>query len=341
MLVWSLMLMGAATFAIGLLPTYAQIGAWAPALLVACRCVQGFALGGEWGGAVLMSVEHAPEGRRGFYGSLVALGIPGGIILSNLVFLVASLAVSPEQFAAWAWRVPFLASAALIAVGLWVRLGLTESPAFAEVRRTGGARRMPVLDVLRSDWRTVLLAAGSYIGISALGYVVIVYFVSYATRQLALPLTTVLALLLASAVVFAAAIVAFASWSDRFGRRTIMTWGSGALVLWSAVFFPLVDTGSIPLIALSLSVMLLLQGIYIGTQPAVFAELFPTTLRYSGASLGLTLGTIAGGAPAPLIATALFDVTGTSQLVTVYAVAVALITWLCVLGLKETYRSTL
>ena len=341
MLVWSLMLMGLSTLGIGLLPNYAQLGAWAPALLVAFRFVQGFALGGEWGGAVLMSVEHAPEGRRGFFGSFVALGLPAGIILSNLVFLVASSVVTPDQFAAWAWRVPFLASVVLVAVGLFVRVGLAESPVFAQLQLAQTAPRMPVLDVLRRDSRTVLLAAGSYVGISALGYIVIVYFVSYATRELALPLTTTLTLLLTAAVLFGGSIVAFASWSDRFGRRRIMQWGCGAAVIWSMAFFPLVDTKSVPLIALALCGMLVLQGAYIGPQPAVFSELFSTATRYSGASLSLTLGTIAGGALAPAIATTLFNATGDSRLITVYITTLSLVSWLSTLGLKETYRRDL
>src|SRR5688572_12353273 len=166
MLVWSLMLMGLSTFAIGLLPNYAQIGVWAPALLITFRFIQGFALGGEWSGAVLMSVEHAPQERRGFFGSFVALGLPAGIILSNLVFLVTSSAVSPAAFAEWAWRVPFIASAVLVAVGLWVRMGLAESPIFARILEAQSARRLPVVDVLRHDARAVALAAGSYVGIS-------------------------------------------------------------------------------------------------------------------------------------------------------------------------------
>src|SRR5438094_7021187 len=146
-LVWCLFLMGLSTFGIGVLPNYASIGLWAPVLLVSFRFIQGFALGGEWGGAVLMSVEHAPQSRRGLYGSFVALGLPAGIILSNLVFLIASSAVTPEQFVAWAWRIPFIASIVLVAVGLFVRLNLAESPVFAEVRRAQAARRMPVADV--------------------------------------------------------------------------------------------------------------------------------------------------------------------------------------------------
>jgi metabolite-proton symporter len=340
-LVWCLLLMGLSTFAIGLLPNYARIGVWAPALLVFFRFVQGFALGGEWGGAVLMSVEHSPQKRRGLFGSFVALGLPIGIILSNLVFLIASSAVAPEQFASWAWRIPFLASAVLVAVGLFVRLGIEESPVFLELLRARAARRMPVLDVLRADGRTVLLAAGSYLSISTTGYLVIVYFVSYATRNLQFSLGTTLSLLLAAAVLFAFSIVAFAVRSDRVGRRRMMLWSCGVLILWSAVFFPLIDTKSVLLAAVALCGMLLVQGAYVGPQAAVFAELFTTEVRYSGASLSITLGTLVGGAIAPFVATALFSTTGNSWPITVYAVAVSVISWLCVFGLKETYHQHL
>jgi len=339
MLVWSLMTMGAATLAIGLLPGYARIGVWAPALLVLCRFVQGFALGGEWGGAVLMAIEHAPAERRGLYGSVVALGLPIGIILSNLVFLAVALAGNPAQFLAWGWRIPFLASAVLIAVGLFVRVRLRESPAFTEVVRTGAVQRMPVVAVLRGHPRAVLLAAGSYTGISTLGYIVLVYYVSYATRVLRIPLTTVLALLLVAAVIFAGAVVTFARLSDRLGRRRVVMWGNGALVAWSAVFFPLLDTRSIPLVALALCVMFLLQGAYIGTQPALFAELFPPAVRYSGSSLGNTLGTILGGAPAPFIATWLYTSTGSSHAVGAYLTALAAVSLVSVVLLAESART--
>jgi len=212
MLVSSLMLMGGATFGIGLLPTYAEVGAWAPLLLVLLRFAQGFALGGEWAGAVLMSVEHAPQARRGLFGSFVALGLPLGIILSNLVFLLVTSLATPAQFTRWAWRIPFLASAAMVAVGLFVRLRVEESPLFAALQRAGTELRTPLMDVVRREARTVLLATGSYVGIGGLGYLVIVYFVSYANRVLGLPLPTVLGLVLAAAVVLAASIVAFGTW---------------------------------------------------------------------------------------------------------------------------------
>jgi metabolite-proton symporter len=341
MLVWSLMLMGGATFSIGLLPTYAQIGAWAPLLLVLLRFAQGFALGGEWAGAVLMSVEHAPQARRGLFGSFVALGLPLGIILSNLVFLLVTSVASQAQFARWAWRIPFLASAAMVAVGLFVRLRVEESPLFAQLQRAGTELRTPLLEVIRQEARTVLLATGSYVGIGGLGYLVIVYFVSYANRVLGLPLPTVLGLVLAAAVVLAASIVAFGSWSDRLGRRRVMGWGCAALVAWSCVFFPLVDTGSVPAIALGIVVMMTLQGAYLGPQPAVFAELFDTGVRYSGASLSLQLGTILGGGLAPFVATALHGAAGASWPVTIYAVVLAAISLVCVRGLDETYRRDL
>ena len=207
--------------------------------------------------------------------------------------------------------------------------------------KTGGARRMPIVDVLRSDAHTVVLAAGTYLSISTLGYVVLVYFVTYATRQLDLSLPLTLTLIVSSAIVFAASIVVFAHWSDRLGRRRLLRWGLGALVLWSLIFFPLADTRSVPLVLLSLAGMLFIQGAYIGPQPAVFSELFPTAVRYSGASLSLTLGTLLGGAIAPIVATTLFEMTGTSRLVTVYITVVSVISWLCSLGLPETFRDSL
>jgi MFS family permease len=290
------------TLGIGLLPDYSQIGVWAPTLLILMRLLQGFALGGEWAGAVLMSVEHAPPERRGYFGSIVGMGLPIGLVLSNFVFLVASVAADPAAFAAWGWRIPFLASAILVIIGLFIRVRLDESPEFTALQRSGRAARMPVLELLRTDAATVLLAAGTYTGESTSGYIVLVYYVSYATGVLKMPLPTVLGLVLVTASVFAVSVPMWARWSDRIGRPRVMMWGTGALIVWSAVFFPLLDTKSVPLMGLALGVMLVVQGIYIGTQPAFFAELFPTSIRYSGASLSNTLGTILGGAPAPFVA---------------------------------------
>jgi len=342
MLVLSLLLMGFATVGVGLLPTFAQIGVWAPVLLVLLRFVQGFALGGEWGGAVLMTVEHARVGRRGLFGGFVALGLPAGIILSNVVFLVVSSTVAEETFAAWAWRIPFLLSALLVAVGLFIRLRVSESPLFDAARAAAERRRMPVVEVLRKDGRAVLLAGGSYLGLSSLGYIVIVYFLSYATGVLGLALTPVLLLIVAGSVVQALAIMYSASLSDRFGRRRVLLAACAGLVVSSLSFFPLVDTRSMPLIVLAIVVMFACQGTYLGPQPAAFSELFRTSVRYSGASLSLQLGTILGGALVPFIATALYGATGSSWSITAYLTVLAVISLLCVLALKEdTYRRDL
>jgi MFS family permease len=194
---------------------------------------------------------------------------------------------------------------------------------------------MPIIDVMRGNARAVLLAAGSYVGISTLGYLVLVYYVSYATRVLRMPLSTVLTLLLVAACFFGVAVVAFARWSDRVGRRRVMLWGNAALVVWAALFFPLIDTASVPVVALALCGMLIIQGAYIGTQPAVFAELFPAAVRYSGTSLANTLGTVVGGAPAPLIAAALYEATGTSLAIGAYGTALAIVSWLCTIALRR------
>lgn len=340
-LVWCLIIMGLSTFAIGLLPGYSRIGVWAPALLVFLRFLQGFALGGEWAGAVLMSVEHAPQKKRGLFGSFVALGLPIGIILSNLVFLIASTVVSSAQFSAWAWRIPFLASIVLVTMGLFIRLKVAESPVFAEMVRTQKTRRLPILDVLRLESRTVFLAAGSYLSISATGYLVIVYFVSYATRNLQFSLPITLGILQSAAVLFALSILFFANWSDVVGRRRMMRWSCGVLVIASLIFFPLIDTKSLALAEVAVCFMLIVQGMYIGPQAAVFAELFPATFRYSGASLSVTLGTLLGGAVAPFVATALYGAFGSSRAITIYAVVLSLFSWVCAMRLKETVHAEL
>jgi MFS family permease len=208
-------------------------------------------------------------------------------------------------------------------------------PVFEEVRRAQEARRLPVVDVLRAEGRTVLLAAGSYLAISATGYLVIVYFVSYATRNLQFPLGATLALLQVAAIVFAASTVYFANRSDCLGRRRMMLWGSAGLIFASLVFFPLIDTKSMLLAELSLCFLLLVQGAYIGPQAAVFAESFAPPVRYSGASLSITIGTIFGGAIAPFLATALYGAAGNSWPITIYAVVLSVISWMCSLGLRN------
>jgi MFS family permease len=249
-LVWCLLLMGISTFAIGLLPSYASIGALAPALLVFSRFLQGFALGGEWGGACIDGGRTCAAGETRALRKLCRTRLADRHHSLEPVFLLASTVVSPAQFASWAWRVPFLASSVLVAVGFFVRLRVAESPIFEEVRRAQTTRRLPVVELLRSEARSVFLAAGSYLSISATGYLVIVYFVSYATRNLQFSLPVTLGLLQLAAVLFAASILFFANRSDTIGRRRMMRWSCGILVIASVVFFPLIDTKSVPLAAL-------------------------------------------------------------------------------------------
>ncbi|WP_329025944.1 MFS transporter [Streptomyces sp. NBC_00690] len=335
-LVVSLLLMGLSTFAIGLLPTYATIGIWAPILLVVCRFLQGVGLGGEWGGAALMAVEHAPKGKRGLYGSAISLGIPAGLVLANMAFLIMARLAPDSAFADWGWRVPFLFSIVLVLVGLWVRLNVAESPYFKKAQEREEEQRLPVLELFTTYPRQLLLAAGSFIGNSAIGYIVIVYLLSYTTTVLNLPRQRILWIVLLSMSVLAITITLSARYSDRLGRRRVYLAGSIGLLIWSAAFFPLIDTGSTVLIALAVTVMNALSGMVLGPQPALFAEMFSTRVRYSGASLSYQLGALLGGAVAPLAATSLYEWTGSSWPITVYLLAVSLISLVCVWAFSET-----
>jgi MFS family permease len=215
MLVVTLLLMGGASILIGLLPTYAQIGVAAPVLLVTLRLLQGLAVGGEWGGAVLMSTEHAPSGRRGWYGSFVQLGVPVGLVTSNLVFLLVSLSTSTEQFASWGWRIPFLLSAALVLVGLYVRLRVDETPEFAAHKARGATLRMPIAQVLRQHWRTVLLGLLIPMGTTGLGYVSLVFLLSYGAGTLGINRNVLLLIVMVASMLEIPAVLLAARWSDR------------------------------------------------------------------------------------------------------------------------------
>ncbi|WP_394836310.1 MHS family MFS transporter [Pendulispora rubella] len=332
MLVLSLMIMGLATAAIGLLPTYATAGIWAPILLVALRFIQGLAVGGEWGGAVLMAVEHAPPKRRGFYGSFPQMGVPGGLILANLVFLATSRGLGSERFDDWGWRLPFLASFVLVAVGLAIRLKVEESPDFAELREgaaAGTKARAPILEVLRTQWKTVLLAGGAFIGTNAIGYIFMAYVLSYATKQLGFSRDHILRLSLSATLVWLVTIPWAAALSDRHGRRRVVLVGSMGLMLWAAAFFPLIDTRATAGVLAALVVMAVALGLVYGPQAALFAELFAVRLRYSGVSLGYQIGAVLGGGIAPTVATALFAAGQGSWPITVYLTGVAALSLGC------------
>ncbi len=340
MLVLSLTLMGAATVGIGLLPNYDAIGLAAPILLVLLRFGQGIGVGGEWGGAVLMATENAPAGKRGLYGAAPQLGVPAGVLAANFAFLLMSHMLSDAQFQSWGWRVPFLLSAALVGVAMWIRLGVLESPVFTEVKRTERVARMPIVEVLTRNWRTVLLAAGTFVATNGIAYAFMVYVLTYGTTELGVSRSTMLWLLIAACPVWMAGMAFSAAKSDTFGRRRVYVLASVALVVVAALFFPLIDTASLPVMLVAMLVMGAALGCTAGPQSALFAELFPAHIRYSGASLGYQIGAILGGGLAPFIATSLFAAFGSAWAITGYFVVLALISLGSILALPET-RATI
>ena len=286
MLVLTLVIMGVATFLIGLLPTYEQIGPWAAVALVLLRVAQGFGVGGEWGGAVLMAVEHAPARARGFYGSWPQIGVPAGLLLSTAVFSWFA-GLPEEQFLTWGWRVPFLISIVLVVVGLVIRVRIVESPAFARVKADGQEARQPIVEVLRQHPREVLLAIGARFAENGAFYVYTVFTLVYGPQRVGVDRQTVLnGILLASAGALVA-IPLFGALSDRIGRRPVYLFGAVFTGLFAYPLFWLFDTGSPGLIWLALVIALVFaHAPMYGPQAAFLAELFGTRVRYSGASLG-------------------------------------------------------
>lgn len=329
MLVASLMLMGAATVGIGLLPNYETIGVWAPILLVVLRFVQGIGVGGEWGGAVLMATEHAPKGKAGLYGAAPQMGVPAGVILANVVFLLCTQLMSEEAFTDWGWRIPFLLSATLVAVAMWIRLGVMESPAFAAVEEQDAIAKMPLLEVVTKNWRTVALAGGTFIATNGIAYVFMVYVLTYGTTELGFSRSTMLALLIAACPLWMLGMGVSAYRSDIVGRRRVYVTGAVALLVSAIFFFTLIDTASIPVMLLAMLALAFVLGYTVGPQSALFAELFPAHIRYSGATLGYQVGAILGGGIAPFVATALYAKFGTSTAITAYFVALCVISLTC------------
>lgn len=340
MLVATMIAMGLGTFLIGCLPTYSQIGVWAPILLIILRFVQGIGLGGEWSGAVVMVIEHAGD-RRGFYGSLVQIGFPVGVAASTGIFgLMTQL---PEaDFLSWGWRVPFLISILLVGVGFIVRLKLAETPHFKEVVERKEVLAQPVLEVLRRDWRSFLLAIGITVSEVGLAYLLTVFTVVYATTKLGLPRQVIL-----NAVVYAAlvefATLPLAGWlSDVFGRRALYLAGGVFSVALAFPLFWFLDTREPALITFALVVtMTLTHALLFGPKAAFMPELFRTQVRYSGASLGANVAAALSGGFSPLIATALLAWAGSYWAVSVYIIALSVITIIATLMAPETARDAL
>ena len=336
MLVLTLIMMGVSTALIGVLPTYAAIGVAAPVLLILLRVLQGFSAGGEWGGAALLSVEHAPAHRRGYFGAYPQIGVPVGMILATATLWILTSSMSPEAFLAWGWRVPFLFSIVLIVVGYVIRRAVEESPVFEDLLRRRKESSAPLGQLFRKNWREVALTAFVFIGNNAAGYLLIAFFATYSVSVLGMERPTVLlATTLASF-----GWLGFTLWggrlSDRLGRVRTFQLGYLLLAVWAVPMWFLIDTANIFWYFVALFVMTLGLGLSYGPQAALYAEMFPANVRYSGVSIGYALGAIMGGAFAPMIAEALLRSTGASWTIGLYIAVAALVSLGAVSLIKET-----
>ncbi|PID98063.1 MAG: MFS transporter [Actinobacteria bacterium] len=336
MLVFTLFLMGGATFLIGLLPTFSQIGVSAPVLLITLRILQGFAAGGEWGGAALMAVEHAPANKRGLFGGFPQIGVPLGMLLATLVLTIVDILTSEEQFLSWGWRVPFLLSIVLIIIGMIIRVGVSESPVMSKISETEVQVRLPLVDMLRTSWKPLLQGTLIFAGNGVAGYMITGgYILSYTTNDLGLERTILLRLITLAAAAWVVTTL-FASWlSDKIRRKPVYLIGYGIQLVWIFILFQLVDTGNYTLIGLGMLVLTIPLGFTYGPQAAMFSEMFPAKIRYSGAGLANAFGAIVGGAFAPLIATALQAEFKTSLAVAIYIFIVTLVGTVALLTVKD------
>lgn len=339
MLVTSLMVMGVATTLIGLLPTFETAGVWAPILLLVLRIIQGFGVGGEWGGAVLVAVEHAPPSRRGLAGAWPQAGVPAGLLLANGVFMTLSLTLTDAAFMSWGWRVGFLGSAALIIVGLVIRLKMEETPDFQKAKDDGQLARFPIVEVFRTQWRQVLLAVGIKMSQNAIFYVITVFALTYVTTVLDLPRSVALiGVLLASA--FSLFTLLFAGHlSDQFGRRRVYLIGAVLSAAFAFPFFLLMDTKSSLLIWASIVIGLIFHDLMYGPQAAFMSELFEPELRYTGASVGYQTASLLAGGLSPVLAVLLLGLADNRPWpVALYMVGLSVITVVATVYSPETHR---
>ena len=334
----ALMLMGIATTLIGLLPPYRAVGILAPVLLIVLRFAQGLAIGGQWGGAVLLITESAPVSRRGFYGSFAQAGVQVGVLLANGAFLLVSASGSNDAFLSWVWRIPFVASIAIIGLSLIVQFRIEETAAFRALPEPEGSS--PILEAVRLHPRNILLAAGAFVGTNTVFYILITFVVAYGSSAagLHLPRAMMLSAVLISSVVTIPALIFFGALSDRYGRRHIFMAGAALEAIWVFALFPMIETRSFVFITIAVVIGQLFNAMMYGPQAALFTELFKTRVRFSGASLGYQLGSVFGGALAPIIATTLLARYHSSVGISAYVAVACAISLISVSLLKETYR---
>lgn len=332
-LVVTLSLMGGATVAIGLLPTHDQVGLLAPTLLIILRIIQGMAIGGEWGGALLLAYEYAPENRRGFFGSVPQTGITIGMLLSTLAFALVSQ-LPADAFESWGWRLPFLASIILVAVGLWIRKGLNETPAFQEAKDSGQVAKLPIKDTLRDHWRSVLVAIGAKVVETGPFYIFAIFVVSYATGVLDFEQSLVLNSVSFAALVSTFMILAMGALADRVGRKPVYLVGTALIALFSAPFFMLLDVGMnwVVFVAVTLGLGVFWPPVT-ATLGTLTSEIFTTRVRYTGVTLGYQIGAALAGGTAPLLATWMLGRFDNAWLpIAVYMIALAAISFAAVLA---------
>lgn len=349
-LVVALMMMGVATTLIGLLPTYSSIGIAAPLMLVALRFVQGFAIGGQWGGAMLLVTESAPADQRGWYGAYAQAGAPIGVILANLAFIGVSSSMSDEAFMDWGWRLPFIASIVLIGISMYIQLKIEDTEAFRSLSdaKTDSdtapqvVERSPVIVAIRKYPKRIMLAAGAFLSVQVTFYILIAFVIAYGMNSPSVELSrdTMLTAVLIAAAFMVPTQFYFSGLSDRIGRKSVYRWGAILTGVWGFALFPLIDTGSPILICVAITMGLLFLGMQYGPQAAYFTELFSTEVRYSGASLGYQIGAIVGGALAPTIAVLLWNNFGIFY-VSVYILIAALMTLWSLSQLEETKGNSL
>jgi len=345
-LIAALMLMGISSTLIGLLPTYAMIGVTAPILLTLLRFAQGLAIGGQWGGAMLLVTESAPSNQRGYYGAFAQAGAPIGVILANLALIITSALVSEEFFNTWGWRIPFLASAVLILISMYIQLNLEDTKAFKALATNSNnksneqVQRSPVLEAIRRYPKRIMLAAGAFLSVQVTFYILIAFMLAYGVSSANMERDDMLTSVLIGCAIMVPLQFIFSSYSDRNGRKGIFMLGAILSGVWAFAIFPLVDTGNFWLIVLALTFGLIFLAMMYGPQAAFFTELFSTEVRYSGATLGYQFGAIIGGAFAPTIAVKLwsdFDIFWVS----VYIAFASMLTLISVMLLTETYKSNL